>query len=50
MIWSFIKQVLFAPDKRAQRRDQLLPDGIQRRIGHLGEQLLEVMEEHLVLV
>ena len=34
-----------APIGRAERRDELLADGVERRVGHLGEQLLEVVEQ-----
>ena len=33
------------PDRRAHRRHQLLADGVERRVGHLREQLLEVVVE-----
>ena len=34
---TFVEQVLLAADKRFQRSDQLLPDRVQRRVGHLGK-------------
>ena len=40
-----LEDVALRPDDRGQRRDDFLADRIQRRIGHLGEGLLEVVEE-----
>ena len=37
------EQVALRADGARQRRDQLLADGIEGRVGHLGEQLLEVV-------
>ena len=47
---TFVEQVLLAADKRFQRSDQLLPDRVQRRVGHLGKQLLEIIKQGAVLV
>ena len=47
---AFVEQVLLAADKRFQRSDQLLPDRVQRRVGHLGKQLLEIIKQGAVLV
>jgi len=43
------EQVRVGADQRDQRHDNFLADRIDRRIGHLGEQLLEVIEQRLVL-
>ncbi|EWC59048.1 hypothetical protein UO65_5657 [Actinokineospora spheciospongiae] len=39
------QQVRLGADQRAQRGHQLLADGVQRRVGHLGEELAEVVEQ-----
>ena len=39
-----LQQVLLRAGDRGQRGDQFLPDRVQRRVGHLGEQLGEVVE------
>ena len=39
------EQVVLGSDDRRGRRHQLLTDGIERWVGHLGEQLAEVVEE-----
>jgi hypothetical protein len=39
------RQVALRADRRAQAGHQLLPDGVQRRVGDLGEQLVEVVVE-----
>jgi hypothetical protein len=44
-----VQQVRLRPDERDQRHDQLFADRVDRRIGHLSEQLLEVGVERLVL-
>ena len=38
------EQVVLGPDQGAERRDQLLADRVQRGVGHLGEELGEVVE------
>ena len=40
-----IEQVAFRADGARQRRDQLFADGVERRVGDLGEELLEVVEQ-----
>ena len=40
-----VEQVVLGPDRGPQRGDQLLPDGVQRRVGDLREQLGEVVEQ-----
>ena len=47
---GFLEQVLFAADECPNGSDQLLSDGVQRRVSDLGEQLLEVVVEQLVLI
>ena len=42
-----IHQIRLGPDAGRQRHDQFFADRIDRRIGHLGEQLLEILEEQL---
>ena len=39
------QQVALGADGAAHRGDQLLADGVERRVGDLGEQLLEVVEQ-----
>ena len=39
------EQVALGPDGAAEARDQLLADGVERRVGDLGEQLGEVVEQ-----
>ncbi len=50
MLGRFGEEVLLRSDGRVHRRDQFLADGVQGWIGHLGEKLLEVVEEQLRLV
>ena len=45
-----LEQVAFRADAGAHRRDQLFADRIERRIGDLGEQLLEVVVQQARLV
>ena len=42
-----LQQVRLGADRVAHRRDNLLADGVQGRVRHLGEHLREVVEEHL---
>jgi hypothetical protein len=42
-----IHQIRLGPDARRQRHHQLFADRVDRRIGYLGEQLLEIFEEQL---
>ena len=42
-LWE--KQVALRSDRRFHRRHQLFTDGVERRVGHLREQLLEVVVE-----
>ena len=42
-----IHQIRLGPDAGRQRHDQFFADRIDRRIGHLGKQLLEILEEQL---
>ncbi len=42
-----LQQVPLRTDRRHQRSDDLLADRVERRIGHLGEQLLEIVVEQL---
>ena len=44
-----IQQVRLRPDEGHHRHDQLLADRVDRRVGHLSEQLLEVIVENLFL-
>ena len=41
-----LEQIALRTDRRRQRRHQLLANRIQRRIGDLREQLLEIVEQH----
>ena len=41
-----VQQVALRADGRLHRRHQLLADGIERRVRHLREQLLEIVVEH----
>ena len=40
-----IEQVALGPDRRLHRRHQLLADGVERRVRHLREELLEIVVE-----
>ena len=40
-----VQHVALRTDARGHRRHELLADGVQRRVGHLREQLLEVVEQ-----
>ena len=42
-----VEQVRTRPDQRHHRHHRLLPDGIDRWVGHLCKALLEVVVEHL---
>ena len=39
------QDVALAPDEGDEAHDQLLADGVDRGVGHLGEELVEVVEE-----
>ena len=41
-----LEQVGLRADGRRQRGDELLADGVERRVGDLREELLEVVEQH----
>ena len=41
-----VEQVALGTDGRLQAGHHFFADGVQRRIGHLGKQLLEVVEQH----
>src|SRR5438105_11587063 len=45
-----VEQVRPRPDDRDEAHDQLLPDRVDRWIGHLGEVLLEIGEQELRLI
>ena len=45
-----LEQVALAADGRLHRHDEIFADAVHRRIGHLGEELLEVVVEELRLV
>ena len=45
-----VEQVGLGADAARQRGDQLLADRVERRVGHLGEQLAEVVEEQAWLL
>ncbi len=45
-----VQQVRLGADRAGQRGHQLLADRVERRVGHLGEQLREVVEEQPWLV
>ena len=47
MLRGLFKDVQLSADAHAERRHQLLADGVQGRVAHLGEELLEVAEEEL---
>ena len=42
-----VEQVALGTDGGLDRHDDLFPDGVHRRVGHLREQLLEVVEQRL---
>ena len=44
------EQVAFGADVAFQRHDHVLADGVDGRVGYLGEQLLEIVVEHAWLV
>ena len=45
-----VQQIGFGPDKGHQRHDDGLADRVDRRVGHLGKKLLEVVVQRLVFV
>ena len=45
-----VQQIRFGTDEGHQRHHDVFADGVDRRVGHLGEQLLEVVVERLVFV
>ena len=45
-----VEQVAFGADRAADRSDQLLANGVERRVGHLRELLREVVVEHAAAV
>ena len=44
-VW--LEQVCLGTDQRGGRGNDLLPDRVDRRVGHLGKQLLEIVVEQL---
>jgi hypothetical protein len=44
---GFLEEVALDPDEARERHHQLLPDRIDGGVGHLGELLLEVVEQQL---
>ena len=46
----FLKEVAVGADIHGGIRDNFLPQGIDGRVGHLGKELLEVVEKGLVLL
>ena len=47
LLRSLFEQIPFGADRGDQRRDDLLADRVERRVGHLREQLLEIVVEQL---
>ena len=47
MLWGFVEQVLLRTQERFGAHDNLLADRVDRRVGHLGEELLEVAGQEL---
>ena len=45
-----VEEVALRPDPGVQRRDQFLTNGVERRVGHLGEELLEEVVDGPVAV
>ena len=45
MLRRFFQNVGMVAYVCGQAHDQLLPDGVDGRVGHLGEQLLEIIEQ-----
>ena len=41
-----IEQIALRPHRGLQARHDLLADGVQRRVGHLGKELLEIVVKH----
>ena len=49
MVGGWLEQVAFCAQQRLCARHQLFADGINGRVGHLGEQLLEVVVDGLAV-
>ena len=47
MLRGLVEEVELRAEAHGDRRDELLPDGVQRRVAHLREELLEVAEQQL---
>ncbi len=47
---GLLEQVLIAADESLQGGHQIFSDGVQRWVGDLGEELLEIVEQQLGLV
>jgi hypothetical protein len=47
VLGSLVENVLLAPDVADERHHHLFADRVDGRIGHLREQLLEVVEQRL---
>ena len=47
VLGRFVEHVALAPDEAHQRHDQLFAQRVDRRVGDLCKQLLEVGEQHL---
>ena len=45
---QFLQQIAIGTHKNRGVRHDLLPDGVNGRVGHLGKQLLEVVEQGLM--
>ncbi len=50
MLGRFVQQVPLLAGEGQQRHHQPFPQGVDGRVGHLGEQLLEVVEQQLGLI
>ena len=50
LILGRFQQVAFGTDEAFQRHDDLFPRRIDRRVGHLGKQLFEVVVGHARLI
>ena len=46
MLRRRLEQVRLGPDVALERHDDFLADRVDRRVGHLREELLEVVVEH----
>ena len=49
VLFLFLQEVAVRPDVNGRRRHHFLADGVNRRVCHLGEQLLEIAKQRMAV-